>query len=163
VHPDTEVFTSSVAKHSNVKEKAEVGFLAPDFTLKDYNDRNVRLSDFRGKSAVMLNFWSGWCPFCLAEMPAMAVIEEAFKGKLEVIAVNRGQKKEDAKHFTDALNLSDVYTILLNPADDIFGTYGGFAMPSTFFIDTQGIIRDAHFGPLDSKQMREKIELKLGL
>lgn len=165
VHPDTEVFPDPTGpvRPAVSGEKPEVGFLAPDFTLKDYNDREVHLSGFRGKKAVMLNFWAGWCPFCLAEMPAMAVIQEEFQDKVQVIAINRGEKKENAKRFTDALNLSDVYTILLNPADDIFGLYGGFAMPTTFFIDQEGIIRDTHFGPLDSSQMREKIKSKLGL
>ncbi len=170
VHPETEVYSdrpdvkkSPPTSASSLEEKPAVGFLAPDFTLKDYNGRDVRLSNFRGQKAVMLNFWAGWCPFCLAEMPAMAVVEEKFRGSLEVIAVNRAQKKEDAKNFTDALNLSDEYTILLNPKDDLFGRYGGFAMPSTFFIDKEGVIRDVHFGPLDSKQMKEKITSKLGL
>lgn len=137
------------------------GFLAPDFTLKDYDGNAVRLSDFRGKKAVMLNFWAGWCPFCLAEMPAMAVVQEEFKDKLTVIAVNRGQKPEDAKRFTDDLNLTGVYTILLDPQDKIFRLYQGLAMPTTFFIDQQGVIRDVKFGALDSSQMREKIKTKL--
>ncbi len=168
VHPDTEVFTvdaisDSANSASSNTEKPEIGFLAPDFTLKDYDDHEVTLAGFRGKKAVMLNFWAGWCSFCLAEMPAMAVVQETFSDDLAVVAVNRGQSKEDAKSFTDSFNLSDVYTILLNPDDDVFGAYGGFAMPSTFFIDKKGIIRDIHFGPLDSKQMKEKITSKLNL
>ena len=168
VHPDTEVFTVNAMSDSGTSaspntEKPEIGFLAPDFTLKDYDGREVTLAGFRGEKAVMLNFWAGWCSFCLAEMPAMAVVQQTFTGQLEVIAINRGQSEADAKSFTDSLNLSDVYTILLNPDDDIFGTYGGFAMPSTFFIDKEGFIRDIHFGPLDSKQMKKKITSKLNL
>ncbi|PIQ77658.1 hypothetical protein COV82_03185 [Candidatus Peregrinibacteria bacterium CG11_big_fil_rev_8_21_14_0_20_46_8] len=140
------------------QEKPLVGFTAPDFTLQTYDGREVSLSDFRGEKPVMLNFWAGWCPFCLAEMPAMALIQEEFGDEVAVIAVNRGQKLETAKKFTDDLNVTDAFTIVLDPDDRQFPKYQGIAMPMTFFIGRDGVIVDKHFGPLESKDMRERLK-----
>ncbi|MFQ6079075.1 MAG: redoxin domain-containing protein, partial [Thermodesulfobacteriota bacterium] len=42
--------------------------VAPSFTLKDINGKEVKLEDHRGK-IVFLNFWATWCPACREEMP----------------------------------------------------------------------------------------------
>lgn len=150
-------------QQKSLEEKPKVGFFAPDFELQKYDGTLIRLANFRGKTPVMLNFWAGWCPYCLEEMPAMAAMQEEFGDKLAVVAVNRGQKLEAAKRFTDALNLSDVFTIVLDPKDKQFGRYNGIAMPTTFFIDRDGVIKEEKIGPMDSKEMREKIRTNFGL
>ena len=45
-----------------------VGAAAPDFTLKDQSQKEVRLSDFRGKKNVVLVFYPlDWSPTCTNE------------------------------------------------------------------------------------------------
>jgi len=135
-----------------------IGESAPDFTLKNYGGNEISLHDFKGK-VVMVNFWAGWCPFCIAEMPAMAVVHEEFKDSgFTVLAINRGQTLENAKKFTDSLNISDVYPLLLDTEDALFPLYQSPAMPATYFIDQEGIVRDVYFGAIDSKGMRAKIQ-----
>lgn len=46
------------------------GTAAPDFTLNDLSDKSVKLSDFRGKTVVLV-FWASWCPDCRAEIPQL--------------------------------------------------------------------------------------------
>src|SRR5512139_2468506 len=56
--------------------KLKKGQPAPDFTLKDLDGKVVKLSDFRGKKVVLLDFWATWCNICKREMP---VLERVYK------------------------------------------------------------------------------------
>jgi len=44
-----------------------VGAAAPDFTLKDQNQKDVKLSDFRGKNVVIVFYPLDWSPVCTNE------------------------------------------------------------------------------------------------
>ena len=53
---------------SDVAAEIKVGDTAPDFTLKDQDQKDVKLSDFRGKSNVVLAFYPlDWSPVCQGE------------------------------------------------------------------------------------------------
>ncbi|MEE9230377.1 MAG: redoxin domain-containing protein, partial [Acidobacteriota bacterium] len=69
--------------------RPEVGFTAPDFALPGLDGQTVRLSYFRGKKAVFLNFWATWCPPCRLEMPTMETAYQEYKSRrLEILAVS---------------------------------------------------------------------------
>ncbi|MBQ1694195.1 MAG: TlpA family protein disulfide reductase, partial [Bacteroidales bacterium] len=62
---------TSVEEDLDPKYAAELiakGQAVPDFTLNDINGKSVKLSDFRGKTVLLL-FWASWCPDCRAEIP----------------------------------------------------------------------------------------------
>jgi len=66
-----------------------VGHAAPDFTAADVRGHPVRLADFRGKRAVLLNFWATWCVPCRLEMPTMEQAYRDYKARgLEILAVS---------------------------------------------------------------------------
>ncbi len=58
---------------------------APDFTAIDNNNKQVKLSDFRGK-VVLLNFWASWCGTCKMEKPGLAELARDYP-ELEVVAL----------------------------------------------------------------------------
>ena len=62
---------------SSKYEPLVVGKVAPDFLLPDLSDKQLRLSDYRGK-VVFLNFWATWCKPCREEMPSMEVLYKNF-------------------------------------------------------------------------------------
>jgi thiol-disulfide isomerase/thioredoxin len=57
-----------------------VGSPAPDFSLLDLEDKEVKLSQLKGK-AVLLNFWASWCVPCRSEMPSIELLHREFKDK----------------------------------------------------------------------------------
>lgn len=136
----------------------QVNKLAPDFELQTYDGKSVRLSDFRGKKPVFLNFWAGWCPFCLEEMPLMAQTQEKFKDQYLTIGVNRGESLKTARKFSDKVGVTNRLLLVLDPADATYGLYGGFAMPYSLFIDKSGVIRDIKLGPLTPEELEQKIQ-----
>lgn len=143
---------------SQLEVGPQVNKLAPDFELNTYDGKVVRLSDFRGKKPVFLNFWAGWCPFCVEEMPLMAEVQDKFKDQYLTIGVNRGESLNTAKKFSDKVGVTNRLLLVLDPADATYGLYGGFAMPYSLFIDKNGVIRDVKLGPLTPEELEQKIQ-----
>jgi peroxiredoxin len=110
---------------------------APDFTVRTPDDRELRLSDFRGK-VVFLNFWATWCEPCREEMPAMEHLYRTYKDRgLVVLAVSLdSQGASVVRPFAKQLNLT--FPIGLDPRMAIREQYGVWAVPSTFIVDRAG-------------------------
>ena len=131
--------------------------MAPDFQLPDLDGQLVTLSDLRG-SPVLLNFWATWCGPCRLEMPFIQDIydNENFSDKgLVILAVNIGEDSSTAKKFMTDNNLS--FTVLLDTDQNVAQKYNIRAIPTTFFIDKNGIIRDVKVGAFSSKASLEQI------
>lgn len=134
---------------SSKYEPLTVGKMAPDFKLPDLNDRDVRLSDFRGK-VVFLNFWATWCKPCREEMPSMQVLYNNFQQDgLVVLAVSidRVTTKKDIPPFVKSLNLT--FPILVDSWGQTDKRYKLLGVPETYIIDQQGILREKVIGPRD--------------
>jgi peroxiredoxin len=62
--------------------------VASDFSARDVDGKTLRLSDYLGKEAVLLDFWSTYCEPCLAEMPHLRRMYDEQKAKgFVVIAI----------------------------------------------------------------------------
>jgi cytochrome c biogenesis protein CcmG/thiol:disulfide interchange protein DsbE len=135
------------------------GFLAPDFTLEEISGETFTLSDLRG-SAVVVNLWASWCPPCRGEMPALQQVYEKYRDRgLEILAVNTTyqDREAEARAFVDELGLS--FPILLERTGDMARGYQLRAMPSTFFIDKEGVIRKVILGgPMSDATLQTAVE-----
>jgi peroxiredoxin len=134
---------------SSKYEPPKVGKAAPDFTLADLNDKEIRLADFRGK-VVFLNFWATWCKPCKEEMPSMEVLHKNFeKDGLVVLAVSidRVTTTRDIPPFIKSMNLS--FPVLVDSWGKTDMPYKRMGVPETFIIDQQGVIREIVIGPRD--------------
>ncbi|MGH2650617.1 MAG: peroxiredoxin family protein [Actinomycetota bacterium] len=130
------------------EERAEVGFLAPDFTLPDPSGARVKLSDFRGKKAVFLNFWASWCPSCQEEMPTMETLYREFKPRgLEILAVSIDTRTGDVATFTKMHGVT--FPALLDPDQKVFKQYRASKIPTHVLIDRSGVIRAREVGSKD--------------
>ena len=134
------------------------GFPAPDFTLDTLDGSQMTLSDFRGK-VVMVNLWASWCPLCRAEMPAIEQIYQENKDQgFEVLAVNTTYQDSEsaAAQFVQEFGLT--FPILLDRNGTVSKRYQLQALPTTYFIDRQGIIRTvAPGGPMSETLIESKI------
>jgi len=126
----------------------EIGDLAPDFTLLTVDGKEVTLSQFRGKT-VILNFWDTTCPACSEEMPFIqAVFDEWPRDKLEVLGIS-GERIQFVSGFIDSRGLT--FPVLLDANETIKTTYRVSAYPTTFFIDSDGVIKVIKSGRFASK------------
>jgi thiol-disulfide isomerase/thioredoxin len=135
------------------------GFSAPDFALDGLGGQQVRLADLRGQ-VVVVNLWASWCLPCRAEMPALERAYQAYRDAgLVVLAVNATDQDDErlAAEFAGELGLT--FPILLDRAGEASARYRLQALPSTYFIDRQGIIRSVVIGgPMSEALIRSKVE-----
>ncbi len=122
------------------------GKTAPDFQLESLDGESISLDGLRGKP-VLLNFWATWCGPCRHEMPFLQEVfedEEWTKRGLVILAVNLGETAPAVRKFMEANRLS--FTVLLDTEGRVGTLYNTAAIPTTFFIDNGGIIRDMQRG-----------------
>lgn len=138
-----------------------VGSSAPDFTLARSDGETVTLSDLQGQ-AVILNFWATWCAPCRAEMPALERVYQAGQDKgLVVLGVNQMEPKERVERFLAEMKVT--FPIVLDFDAEVGRIYRVYAMPTTYFIDRQGVIRDVVIGgPLSEALLQSKVGALLG-
>jgi cytochrome c biogenesis protein CcmG, thiol:disulfide interchange protein DsbE len=135
------------------------GFAAPLFSLETLTGDSMALADSRGE-VVIVNLWASWCPPCRAEMPALERVYQANKDRgLQVLAVNTTYQDSEAAAaaFISENNLN--FPVLLDRTGDVGRLYQVRAMPSTFFVDRQGVIRKVIIGgPMSEATIETTVE-----
>ena len=139
----------------------EVGELAPDFALANARDpeRVVRLSDFRG-TPVVLNWYASWCGPCRREIPDFQKAYDALDGEVVFLGVNL---QEDADRAVGLLEVFVAnYPALLDVDGEVAFHYRIPGMPTTFFIDADGIVRSMGAGLIVEEVLVEELA-KIGV
>lgn len=133
------------------------GNKAPNFELLDLDEKPVKLSDFAGKK-VILNFWATWCPPCRAEMPHM---EKFYKDNVKDVVVfavnltNTEKTRNDVSAFVEDFKLT--FPVVMDAEGDVSDTYQIFAYPTSYIIDSQGIIQEVFQGAINYDIMEKAI------
>ena len=139
-----------------------VGFAAPDFRLGTLDGETIRLSDLRGQP-VVVNLWASWCSPCKAEMPALQrVYQDSGAGELQILAVNMSSQDsiQAVQDFVTENGLQ--FPVPLDERGEVARLYQMQALPSTYFIDSQGIIQQVIFGgPMSEATIRASVQALL--
>ncbi|HQZ22266.1 MAG TPA: redoxin domain-containing protein [Thermoflexales bacterium] len=132
------------------------GAFAPNFALKTLDDKTLSLSDLKGK-VVIVNFWATWCPPCRAEMPALQAAQAEHEAQgLVVVGVNQLEDVSLVKAFQQASNYS--LNFVLDSDGKTARAYNVAGLPTSFFINREGVIEHAEYG---GAMTRALIESKL--
>lgn len=122
------------------------GFLAPDFDLETLGSDRLSTNQLEGK-AVILNFWASWCPPCRAEMPDFQQASQEYAGSdLLIIGINATSQdtRGNAISFLQENNIT--FPIALDPQGTAASDYQVHSLPTTFFIDSHGVIQKVVIG-----------------
>ncbi len=132
------------------------GHPAPDFELKNLEGEVVRLSNFRGRP-VIVNFWATWCAPCRAEFPDFQQIAVENGDNLVIIGVNYTANDSPAlvPGFVEEFGIT--FPIVLDETGETVETYQVIGLPTTVFVDNNGIIKEVFTGPINKAYIEGKL------
>lgn len=161
------IYGRTITEDIRKKENTLIGGQAPDFRATDLNNNTVTLSQFKGKSVVLLDFWASWCSPCREGIPHLKRVYNLYHSKgFEVIAVSLDMKREEwieavsqdstgiwyhipvAEKYADGPNhFSD---------NDIYQNYFVVSIPFRILIDKNGRIIEKFVG--ESEENAEHLD-----
>lgn len=129
-----------------------IGEAAPNFALVDARDTSVvrQLADYRGK-AVVINWYASWCGPCKAEIPDFLKAQEALGDQVVFLGVNFLESQDKAVGILDELGAT--YPAVLDASGSVADHYRVAGMPSTFFVDKDGILRAMKTGRVTEEEL----------
>jgi len=141
-----------VAELQNRDVGIAVGDLAPEFSGTTIDGKAVSLSDLDGK-LVVVNVFASWCGPCRVETPHLVEIyNEIDKDEVEFVGLNLQETSEAVLSFKEEFSIT--YPLLLNEGGEITNIYRPIGLPTTWFIDQEGIIRFTFSGPLTKESLQ---------
>lgn len=153
----TLVGQTSATGAANLEPAPIKGHPAPDFALPTLDGKTIRLSDYKGKP-VLVNFWATWCGPCRAEFPDFQKAWTDNADQLVIIGINNTttDDKSQIPGFLDEFGIT--FPIVLDESGDTAKAYNILGLPTSIFIDRDGVVKEVFTGPLN----KAYIEAKLG-
>ncbi len=144
----TEAMTHEMTTAMSNDDMKNDGQMASDFTLKNLQGDTVTLSDLKGQK-VYLKFWASWCPTCLDGLPELNELSDGtqdFKIYTIVAPGMSGEKDAEAfKTWFTELGYDNI-EVLLDEDGQVFKDYQIRAVPTSAFIETDGVIKTKSAG-----------------
>ena len=133
-----------------------VNSVAPDFNLVSLDGQELSLQQLRGKP-VLINFWATWCNPCVSELPLLDATAQKHLGELVVLGINQGESAAKVNNFVQLRGFS--YSFLIDTAQDVGDLYKVSALPTSVFIDAEGVIRATHIGQILANELEQNLLL----
>lgn len=143
--------SSSVTDLQNPQEINQGFSPISGLVFEDLNGNRVSLEEVTANKPTVINTWATWCPFCTKEL---ADFEELHRRNPDtiVIAINRSESRQKNISYINESSLGSII-YLLDPNDTFYKSIGGFSMPETIFINSDGSIGIHKRGPMDIEEM----------
>lgn len=140
----------------DIQVGTEIGEKAPDFTLPLINNEEISLSDLKGKK-VFLNFWATWCPPCQTEMPAIQKLNDNHDS-IEILAVDLRENRGTVSEYLTKKSYN--FRVALDTSAEVGNKYLIRGIPTSYFIDKNGVIMNKHIGALSYQKMLELLRIE---
>jgi DsbE subfamily thiol:disulfide oxidoreductase len=115
--------------------------------------KSFDLATMRGKPAVV-NFFASWCPPCNAEAPDLVAFSKAHP-EVDFVGVAVNDERTDTEGFVSKYGLA--YTVVYDPEGGSGSDWGVTGIPTTFFLDARGVVRDTIVGAASREQFEASL------
>jgi len=132
------------------------GHPAPDFTLPTLSGETLSLSDFKGRP-VLINFWATWCPPCRAEFPDFQRAHIDNADELVIIGINNTPTDQPDRVADFVADMGVTFPIVLDESGEVGKTYNVLGLPTTVFIDRDGLVNEVFTGPINQAYIEAKL------
>lgn len=141
------------------EELPKVNFKAPPFTLDSLDGKKITVAGPSAKPFV-INFWASWCGPCKLEAPELERLYQKYGNQIEIYAVNLTTQDSisSAKSFADQYQFSFPVLLDQNTQLPVSGTYQVQAIPTTYFVNKNGIIVDKIMGYAGTDALNAKFK-----
>jgi thiol-disulfide isomerase/thioredoxin len=132
-----------------------IGQSLPRLTVARLGGGTLALNELRGRD-VLVNVWATWCGPCRREMPALERLAKAENGRLLVVAIDQGEDPAAVTPYTRRFGIT--FPVGLDADQQVGTVLHMVGMPSSFFVDRSGVIRDAVDGEMTYDTMTTKAQ-----
>jgi thiol-disulfide isomerase/thioredoxin len=153
--PAIEEITSDDTLALDLPVGLAVGELAPDFIGTTLKGETIRLSDLRGKT-VLVNIFASWCGPCRIEAPHLAEVFNASGEDVVFVGLNLQESPEAVAGFREDFGIE--FPLVLNQDGKLTEIYRPIGLPTSWFIDTNGVVQYVHAGPINGELLAQAIE-----
>ncbi|MBV1907947.1 MAG: redoxin domain-containing protein [Kangiellaceae bacterium] len=133
------LLTQMFSAHAIADEIVE-GQFAPDFSIIRMDGEQFNLSDFRGKKAVYLVFWTTWCTYCMKKIPKLQHAATILDDQIEILAIDTSVKDTFAKAQQFQKDRNIKYSLAFDFGKKVTDLYDVWGTPTEFIIDINGRI-----------------------
>jgi cytochrome c biogenesis protein CcmG/thiol:disulfide interchange protein DsbE len=141
-------------------ESRLAGTAVPEFTVERIDGGvDQAFSEYQDGRPIVVNFFASWCAPCVAEMPDLQAVSEEVAGEVAFLGLAVRDREDDTLDLVEETGVT--YDIGRDPERDIVLAFEGLAMPTTAFVDADGIITSVHSGELDAAELRTRIDDEL--
>lgn len=129
----------------------------PDLTYTRFRtDATQQLAAYRDGRPLVINVFASWCAPCLAELPRFEQAHQAHQDRVAFLGVNLQDSRRAAQQVIADTGIS--YPVAIDPNGRIFQALDGVGMPTTVFVDADGIVRERYTGELSADQLAAKLD-----
>lgn len=122
----------------------QIGDQCPDVEIKqilNYSSNKARLSDFMGKKALLISFWSSRCSNCIATFPKLDSLQKEFKNELNILLVNFESKEKALSVFKEGRKISHIKLPSVVSDTLLKLIFAHNAAPHEIWIDKKGKVK----------------------
>jgi len=132
-----------------------IGEVAPDFEAQTLSGETIHLSDYRGKT-ILINVFASWCGPCQLEAPHLSQVyaDSGFED-VEFIGLNLLESPAEVAAFKTEYGWE--FPVILNQDGALTAIYKPLGLPTSWFIDPEGVIQYIHTGPVTQEMLIQVI------